>query len=409
LINDQYGATVVVSGRLSTAEAAAALGVKPATLYAYVSRGLLSRQRTSKGSTFDATEVTRLAATHRRAPQGSPRLDLAVATAITLIEGGRLAYRGRDAVELAGTHRFEEVAGWLWSAAWEQAGTWGCDDGRAAAARRTCGALDPAVRPADRMAVAVAAAGSVDPLRADLHPRSVASVGRDLISITVDVLVPGAPPLTGGTVAARLWSRLSPLPPEPARVAVLDAALVLLADHELAASTLAARVAAAFGADPYAVVSTGLGALSGRRHGAMGDEVVGLLAEVEQAGSLVGLGARLARHERLPGFGMVLYPDGDPRARAILARLEPGIGDPGRRAVVTDLLGLGAARGLPTPNVDLALGALAFEAVMVPGAAHAVMAVARTAGWLAHAMEEYAAGTTFRARATYVGERSASG
>lgn len=395
--------------RLTTAEAATALGVKPATLYAYVSRGLLSRRRSARGSTFDAGEVARLAATHRRSAGGRQRSDLAFATSLTLIEGGHLAYRGVDATELAADRRFEEVAGWLWSAAWETPTPWAADDARAASARRTTEALDPAVRPVDRMKVAVVAAGSVDPFRGDVQPAAVATVGRDLIAIAVDVLPPVGPGTSATSIAERLWQRLSPLPPDLARVASLDAALVLLADHELAASTLAARVAAAFGADPYAVVSTGLGALSGRLHGASGDDVVALLTEIGVTGSVVGLGDRLARHERLPGFGMPLYPDGDPRARALLDRLEAGIGQASRRSVVDDLVDLARARRLPPPNVDLALGALAYEAEMVPGAAHAIMAVARMAGWLAHAMEEYTAGTTFRARATYVGERSEAG
>ncbi len=78
---------MVTGRRLSTAEAAARLGVKPSTLYAYVSRGVVQRSRTATGSTFDAAEIERLAAGSRRGPAPS-RTPLAFVTELTLIEDG---------------------------------------------------------------------------------------------------------------------------------------------------------------------------------------------------------------------------------------------------------------------------------------------------------------------------------
>jgi citrate synthase len=105
------------------------------------------------------------------------------------------------------------------------------------------------------------------------------------------------------------------------------------------------------------------------------------------------------------GFGQPLYPEGDPRARALLSRL-PSLGLPAERlAVIDGVLSLAAERGYPAPNVDFALGALSMAAEMVRGAGEAIFAIGRTAGWIGHAMEEYASPGTFRTRATYVGPR----
>ncbi len=139
---------VGTAGRLSTREAAAALGVKPATLYAYVSRGLLSRARTAAGSTFDATEVARLAASGgRRGSAGRSSSGLAFTTSLTLIEDGRLSYRGLDVVELSRHRPFEEVAWWLWTGSWASGGSWQSRDRRAVSARITTAGLAPTVSP----------------------------------------------------------------------------------------------------------------------------------------------------------------------------------------------------------------------------------------------------------------------
>jgi citrate synthase len=115
------------------------------------------------------------------------------------------------------------------------------------------------------------------------------------------------------------------------------------------------------------------------------------------------VGARLRQGERLRGFGHRLYPDGDPRAGVLLARLRDTAAGSPRLAVVEALLEAAAQRGLPEPNIDLALAALAHVTGMTRGAAEAVFAVARTAGWIAHALEEYDRNTPIRPRALYTG------
>src|SRR6266545_5448679 len=234
--------------RLSSAEAARRLGVKPATLYAYVSRGLLRSERAPGGrtSTFDPAEVERLTRRSRRRALAAP--ELVIASELTSIDGGKLRYRGLDAAELAGRYSFERVAELLWTGRLGEGGPWRPDPAAVAVATACQDALPAGTLPLDRLRVAAAALAASDELRFELHPSAVVATGRALIAGLVESLpelgVAGAGPPRGATVAARLWPRLCPSPPRPGMVEVLDAALVLAADHELAASAVAARVAA---------------------------------------------------------------------------------------------------------------------------------------------------------------------
>jgi citrate synthase len=397
----------VTGERLTTAEAAERLGVKPATLYAYVSRGLLTRERAPDGrtSTFDPAEIDRLARPGRPRRGRRPPTDLVLPSALTTIAQGIPWYRGLPVPDLAGSRSFEEVATWLWTGQFpDPAPAWRAGAAALKAGRRAQAALPPAALPLERIRVIAAALAAGDELRLELHPAAVTAAGRALIAGLVDCLPRPGPAPAGGSIAARLWAGLSPLDPEPELVGTVEVALVLLADHELAASTVAARVAASVRADPYAVVSAGLAAVSGTLHGGASLGIEALLDEVERperAASVVG--ARLRRGERLRGFGHRLYPDGDPRASVLLARLRDTAGGSPRLAVVAALLEAAANRGLPAPNVDLALAALAHVAGMTRGAGEAVFAVARTAGWIAHALEEYERNTPIRPRALYTG------
>ena len=153
-----------------------------------------------------------------------------------------------------------------------------------------------------------------------------------------------------------------------------------------------------------AVVSAGLATVSGTLHGGASLGIEALLDEIdrpEQAATVVG--ARLRRGERLRGFGHRLYPDGDPRARYLITRLRATAAGSPRMEVVNALLTATTHRGLPQPNVDLALAALAHVTTMIRGAAEAIFAIARTAGWIAHALEEYDRNTPIRPRAVYTG------
>ncbi|MFI6708090.1 citrate synthase [Nonomuraea sp. NPDC050478] len=206
------------------------------------------------------------------------------------------------------------------------------------------------------------------------------------------------------SIAERLWPRLTPHPPSPSLLRALEAALVLLADHELAASTLAARVAASAKADPYAVVITGLGVLGGPLHGGASYAAERLLAEVTRPSDAPRVIAdRIRRGERIPGFGHTVYKNGDARATTLLDLVTEAAPGHDRLAAARAVLAEARRRRLPEPNVDFGLATLAAVAGMTPGAGEAIFAVARTAGWLAHAMEEYARGSLLRLRASYTG------
>src|SRR6266511_4012774 len=407
---------------LGSTEAARRLGVKPETVYAYVSRGLLHRERSGDGrrSWYDEAEIERLARRGRQPARREPA-GLAIRTAITSIQGDRLRYRGLEATELATGRRFEEVASWLWSGRFATSSPWRAEPVAVAVGSAAQAALPDGTLPLERLRVIAAALATTDELRFELEPPAVVAAAQSLIAGLVACLpdhggVPaGGVPATGATagwVAERLWGKLAPGPPEPAVLRILDAALVLLADHELAASTVAARVAASVRADPYAVAAAGLATLSGSLHGGASLAVEALLAEIEQPGLALRqakmragrvLGERLRRGERLRGLGHPLYPDGDPRAAHLLARLRRAAGGSPRLAVVEALLDATRRRGLPPPNVDLALAALGHVAEMTRGAGEAIFAVARVAGRLAHAPEEYDRAIPIRLRAVNTG------
>jgi citrate synthase len=379
---------------------------------------VLTRRRGTGGkiSLFDAAEVGELA--RRGRPRRPPGLaGLVIESGLTEIADDQLRFRGIDALDLARDRTFEDVSALLWT------GTLGADDAAGAggggsgawtatpeavrAGTAAQAALPPGTLPLERLQVIVPALAAADPLRLHLDPPAVIAAGQAIIGGMVDCLPPGAadaPGGHGGRVADRLWRKLCPDPPRPALLDALGAALVLLADHELAASTLAARVAASVRADPYAVVATGLGALGGALHGgaSLGAEAM-LAAARDPAGAPRVVGDLLRRGERVPGFGHFVYRSGDPRAGLLLAMVRRAVPASPRLAVADAVLAETHRRALPEPNIDFALAVLASCAGMITGAGEAVFAIARTAGWLAHALEEYAARTPLRPRAVYTG------
>jgi citrate synthase len=381
---------------LTTEEAARRLGVKPETLYAYVSRGQLMRHAAPGGrrSLFDRAEVERLAARSRRGGRAGA-LELIVDTELTLLDpAGALFYRGHDATRLARESTYEAVAELLWQG--ETGGTpW-------VAARGDFPGAGGA-RPADRLRLVVALAAAADPMRADLRAPAVRHTARGLIAAMVDAL-PGRSDPIDASIAARLWSRLHDAPPTPERLRVLDGALILLADHELALSALAARVAASAHADPYLVVLAGLCAQGGPLHGGAGTAVERLLSSIPDAQAVPAvLGERMAAGDALPGFGHAVYHGADPRADTLLALVEHAQPDPARLAVLHAVLETTGRHDGPKPNVDLALGGLTDCLGLLGGSAEAIFAIARSAGLIAHALEEYPHRLRFRARAAYVG------
>ncbi|MBN0046501.1 citrate synthase [Streptomyces actuosus] len=381
--------------RLSTKEAADLLGVKPETVYAYVSRGQLSSRRTpgGRGSTFAAEEVEALARRNRRDSGASPGsgAELAVRTRITLIEEDRYYFRGVDATELAARHSYEEIAEWLWTGRLRPGTAFTAPEATVAAARDVVDALPEHTGPTDRLRVAAIAAAAADPLRFDLSEQAVLGTARVLIP----TLVAALPPMLEahpdeGPLARRLWSRLSGREADDASLRVLDTALGLLVDHDLAASTLAVRVAASARAHAYAAVSAGLGVLEGPLHGAASGLAHRLLLEVLDQGSAGPVIAEeLRAGRRIPGLGHRLYSGEDPRARALFALLEQIPRAEPALLAARDIVATTARHAPLHANVDLALAVLTASSGMASTAGETIFAVARTAGWIAHALEEY--------------------
>jgi citrate synthase len=383
--------------RLTTREAAELLGVKPETVYAYVSRGQLGSRRVpgGRGSTFDAREVEALARRNRRASSGSTASggELSVRTRITLIEQDRYYFRGVDATELATRHSYEEVAEWLWTGRLAPGIVFTAPDASVTVARRAVDALPEHTGPTDRLRVAAIAAAVADPLRFDLSEKAVLGTARTLIP----TLVAALPPMgrrrgdaDEGSLAHRLWARLSGRDPDEVSLRVLDTALALLVDHDLAASTLAVRVAASARAHAYAAVSAGLGVLEGPLHGAASGLAHRLLLEVLDEGDAAPVIAdQLRAGRRIPGLGHRLYPGEDPRARVLFDLLEDIPGAAPALAAARDIVTTTARHTPLHANVDLALAVFTTSAGMSSTAGETIFAVARTAGWIAHALEEY--------------------
>jgi citrate synthase len=393
---------------LSAAEAAERLGVKLETVYAYVSRGLLQRSPgPDKESRFAREQVERLALRGRRSAQPKPA-SWVIATELTEVTQDAVRYRGKSALELAASMPFERVAEWLWAVPAEAASAFVAPKAAVALARSIQAALPDDAPPLERLRVIASVLGSTDPLRYDTSPGPVQAGARGLIAGLVEALprMAGKPGRKHAdeSLAARLYQQLTAARPLSARVHALDVAMGLCADHALSPSTLAVRIAASQRADLYGVVQTGLGALSGALHGAASLSAEELLAEVE-AGSDPAqvIGARLRRGERIPGFGHALHGNGDPRAIALLELLDRTFERSRALHAAQQLAEVMAARGLPAPNIDWALAVFVRSAGMLHGASEAIMAVARVAGWIAHALEEYRSPTKFPWQALYVG------
>lgn len=404
---------------IGTAEAARRLGIKEASLYSYVSRGLLARRKAAgtRSSLFNAAEVESLARRGRPRGGSGPK-ELVIETALTEIIDDTLWFRGIDAMELAARADLEDVALLLWTGSLPEPGAggaaWRATDEAIAAGTAAQAALPAGTLPLERLQVIVPALAAADPLRLHLDRPAVIAAGRCLIAGMVDCMPRAGPRERDqhaprerdqhGTIAERLVSRLCPRSPRPGLLDVIRAALVLLADHELAASTLAARVAASVRADPYAVVATGLGAVGGALHGgaSFGAETM-LRAAGQPADAARAVGDLLRRGERIPGFGHFVYQDTDPRANLLMNLIRTAAPDSQRLAVADAVLSEARGRALPAPNIDFALAVLVTVGDMIPGAGEMIFAVARAAGWLAHALEEYARNTPIRPRGIYTG------
>ncbi len=364
---------------IGAGEAARLLGVTKATLYAYVSRGRLERHTAVDGRTslYPRDQVEILANRGRtRTPVERPSIDVQIGSSITQLDDAGLRYRGHDVAELAGGSSFERVAELLWSGDLrDERPTWKLDKEvleRCRATVRAAGAGSP-------VAVMTLCAQVLSP-ESEL---SGADGARRLAAIAPSVL--GGP--QRGSIAARL-TRAYVMRPSQELVAAVDVALVLLADHELATSTLAVRVACSVRADPFAALAAGLAVLSGPLHGGASAMTADMLRRAVEVGAERTVADHLDAGLRLPGFGHSVYRRGDPRVAPLLDALRDVPGSTRTVEAVGGVIAEAGRRLAHLPNVDLALGALLAVGGFPRDAP--LFAVARLAGWGAHYDEELA-------------------
>ena len=387
---------------LSAQEAAAELGIQVPTLYAYVSRGLL-RSEEADGKTrarrYLREDVAALKQRKdmRRDPGkavesalhfGAPVLE----SGITLIENGRFYYRGHDAIQLAQTHTFAEVAALIWSGEMEA----------------TALQIDklPAITPPDLPVIetfqtVLPIAAAQDFAAYDLSPTAVAQTGVRILQLLTAVFTHQST-ITHLLIPQQLQQALAPH--DKTATALFNAALILCADHELNISSFTARCVASAGSTPYAVVIAGLSALQGPKHGGYTERVEALFREAATPENAVQtIASRLRRGEEIPGFGHPLYPEGDPRGTALMQRVET-------THPAAD--GLVLARELETavfhsiglkPNIDFGLVTLTHALGLPPDTALALFALGRIVGWIGHAIEQYQVDQLIRPRARYNG------
>jgi citrate synthase len=384
---DQCG--VVVTGEWLTAEEAMArLGVRPQTLYAYVSRGRVEAQPDPDDPRRSRYRLADIAELATRKGRGRKAADVAqgaiawgepvLASAITTIAHGRLFYRGRDAAELAQTASLESVARLLRGG-----------HGAALKAVERASVPDrPTMRA--RMFAALAQRAGADPPARGRAPLALAVEAASLLDGMADAV---AGEVGDGPIHERLASAWACDPD------LIRRTLVLLADHELNASTFAARVAVSTGASLAAGTLAGLAALGGPRHGGAASAVAILADDIGNQGDAeAALRHWLGEGRGVPGFGHPLYPDGDPRAAALIECLELSGVEAKTVAAAQEAAGL-------SPNIDFALASLRRALRLPPGSGLVLFAMARRVGWIAHALEQNAEKKLIRPRAEYVGIR----
>lgn len=394
---------------LSAPEAARELNITVATLYAYVSRGLIRSESgpgKNRARRYHAEDVTRLKQRkqHRRNPAqvaeqalqaGAPVLE----SAITLIADDSLYYRGHNVLALAANATIEAVAQLIWTGQLPDRD----QNVEPFTLSPRCQAVLPQLtdlKPIERMQ-AILPIAAVDDLAAyDRSPPAVARTGSRLLNLLTQVTTGSTS--TNDGLAQTLQQQWTPT--QPQATALFNAALILCADHELNASAFTARCAASTGANPYGVVIAGMAALQGYRHGTASEQVEIFFREVEAAPNIrQALVDRLKRGESIPGYGHIIYRTSDPRAKALHHLLQEIYPHHPALKFANDLMAtLEQLIDLPC-NIDFMLATLARLLVLPPGGGPALFALGRTVGWLGHAIEQYQISHVIRPRARYIG------
>ena len=402
--------TMAPSRYLSAKEACAELGIRPQTLYAYVSRGLIrsetgdQRQRTRQYYREDIERLRRHkelrarpeAAAEQALRAGDPVLE----SALSRIDDDDLYYRGISVSKLARENTVEEVAALLWTGDRSLRIEEFAGETRLNGISPTLIAELAPLSKVEQMQALLPAIGAQDPAAFATAPPHIHQCGARILRLMT--LIAAAEDETDSGIAQTLQSAWLPGRPETARL--IEAALILCADHELNVSTFTCRTVASSGASLYAVITAGLSALQGPRHGGATDRLEALWDEVESASDVSGtIVSRLKRGDVIEGFGHVVYRGVDPRAKILMELLEEAVPDASELALAKTLIEeVGTRTGL-AHNVDLGLVTLRRTLGLEKRAAQLLFCLGRTIGWIAHAIEQYQTGRLIRPRAKYTG------
>jgi citrate synthase len=387
---------------LSAREASAELAISPATLYAYVSRGLIRSEPSSdsRSRRYRAEDVRSLK--ERRTPSLDPRglrsfdADLPVMdSAIATITAEGPIYRGVSCIELAQADTLEHAATLLWDVTDVDPFS-GDNCPHVSGEMRAVADAASHAAPIDRTIAVLALAASADPGAFSRAPDGRAMVGGRIMRLVVATMLNAKPlPDPLHLQIARRWA------PNDKRAAdLIRRALVLLADHELNASTFTVRCAASTGLNLFDSVIAGLVALKGPKHGGAGVLAAQLLKTLVDGEVAPLVRERVALGERFAGFGHGVYKHGDPRARALLDALAHAGAAPKLVKEIPDRIAEATGEFV---NIDYALAVLLHVLGQVPGNELVLFAMARTVGWIAHACEQLQHGGLIRPRARYIG------
>jgi citrate synthase len=351
-------------------------------------------------------------------------------SAICFLDGDRgvLAYQGYDIHELADAERgvsFEECCFLLWHGRLPGRAELGDLHTQLAAARRLPEPLFramkmlPAVDGMDALRTLTSMAAHYD---SDTDVRTPAAQLRKAVRLTGQIgaivstwgrLAAGGGPIDPDPAlghAANFLYMLTGRRPAPVEARAFDVSLVLHADHELNASTFAARVAAATLTDLHSAIVGAIGALKGPLHGGANAEVMRMLLEIGRDAGLdraeATVRAKLARKEKISGFGHRVYHTEDPRAthlRRFSKMLGDRVGEPQWFAMSERIESVVKTEKKLNANVDF-YSATMFHALGIPLDLYTpIFAVSRVSGWTAHVLEQYANNRLIRPRTEYIG------
>ena len=408
---------------MSGAEAAALLGVKPQTLYTYVSRGVVQSLPSPNGQhhIYLRADIEKLRARPRaRRALGAAAAsamyagDPIIPTSITEITSAGPRYRGRLAAELASARLpFENVAEFLWTGELLEDGPILWDVGPLPAeVQRLIKSLGHSRAGAPIAHVASLIVLSISMARGTrlerLRSSTAVMAARQVIQTFAGCFGYLSPrrayvPCATAEPIAAVVVRASGLACSDERLRMVNGLLVLLADHELSPATFVARVAASSGADLHACLVSAIETSSGRQIAEIYDRTEDFLAGAKSKAELMQRVRDLQAVGRSPpGFNQPIYPQGDPRAPYIFDLVRRA-GRPSRHLdMVFAFLDEAESKLELKPRMEFGVVAIAADLGFPRRAAGGLYILARVAGWVAHVMEQRLSSALLRPRAKFV-------